>query len=99
VNYDNSPVVTITVTCESWAHRVVIIYLHVVPSTGRHRPKLFELCAIFLNYVQHIFPGGAKMFSPPGYGPASTYRFQSCAAIKRLPIISFTETRKAKQQR
>ena len=29
-------------------------------------PKFFELCPIVLNYVQHIFPGGAS----PGYGPA-----------------------------
>jgi len=32
VNYDNSLVVTITVTCYSWAP--VTIYLHAAPSTG-----------------------------------------------------------------
>jgi len=25
-------------------------------------PKLFELCPIFLNCVQHILPGGRKIF-------------------------------------
>jgi len=24
----------------------------------REGPKFFQLCPIFLNYVQHIFPGG-----------------------------------------
>jgi len=36
--------------------------------------QIFELCPIVLNHVQHIFPGGAKIFlggirPPPGYGP------------------------------
>jgi len=35
----------------------------------REGPKFFEPCPIFLNYVQHIFPGWAKIFlglaSPP----------------------------------
>jgi len=39
--------------------------------------QIFELCPIVLNYVQHFFPGGAKIFlqeaspllHPPGYGP------------------------------
>ena len=38
----------------------------------REGPKVFELCPIFLNYVQHIFPEGEKFsrggFGPPGYG-------------------------------
>ena len=25
-------------------------------------PKIFELCPIFLNYIQHIFPGGKEKF-------------------------------------
>jgi len=25
-------------------------------------PKFFELCPVFSNYIQHIFPGGAKNF-------------------------------------
>jgi len=25
-------------------------------------PKFFKLCPILSNYVQHIFPGGAKIF-------------------------------------
>ena len=36
-------------------------------------PKIFELCPIVLNDVQHIFPGGETFsrgdFAPPGYGP------------------------------
>ena len=28
----------------------------------REWPKIFELCPIFLNYAQHIFPGGRKLF-------------------------------------
>jgi len=28
----------------------------------REGPKFLELCPKFLNYVQHIFPGGAKNF-------------------------------------
>jgi len=43
----------------------------------REAPKLFELCGIFLKNVQHIFPGGRKVFlgrfrppcAPPGYCP------------------------------
>jgi len=38
-------------------------------SVCREGPTFFELCPIFLNYAQHIFPGGAKNFlggaSPP----------------------------------
>ena len=37
------------------------------------REKIFKLCAIVSEYVQHIFPVGAKTFlrglRPPGYGP------------------------------
>jgi len=36
VNYDNSLVVTITVTCYSWAPSGGDHYLHVAPSTDRH---------------------------------------------------------------
>jgi len=28
----------------------------------REGPRFFEPCPIFLNYVQHIFPGGPKIF-------------------------------------
>jgi len=42
----------------------------------REGPKFFGLCPKFLNYVQHIFPGGVKNFlgakpllRPPGCGP------------------------------
>jgi len=28
----------------------------------REGPKFFELCPMFSNCVQHIFPGGAKIF-------------------------------------
>ena len=31
----------------------------------REGPKFFELCPIFLNYVQHIFPEGGEKFPPP----------------------------------
>jgi len=53
------------------------------PQVGRRvfweGPKFFKLCPIFLNYVQHIFPRGAKKFRglrhpcgpPPGYGPVA----------------------------
>ena len=38
----------------------------------REGPKFFELCPIFLNYVQHIFPEGGEKFPPPsGYGTCS----------------------------
>jgi len=41
-------------------------------------PKFFKLCPTVLNYVQHIFPGGAKKifggFRPPGYEPAFKWR-------------------------
>jgi len=30
-------------------------------------PKFFELCPIVLNYVQNIFPKGAKNFPAPPY--------------------------------
>jgi len=40
VNYDNSLVVTITVTCDSWAPSAVTIYLHVAPASGRHITSL-----------------------------------------------------------
>jgi len=36
--------------------------------------QIFKLCPIVSKYVQHIFPGRAKIFlggaSPPSYGPA-----------------------------
>jgi len=38
----------------------------------REGPKFFELCTIFLNCVQHIFPGGEKFSrgaKDPSYGP------------------------------
>jgi len=45
-------------------------------------PKFFELCPVFSNYIQYIFPGGAKNFlegashplRPPGYGPGKIAR-------------------------
>jgi len=45
-------------------------------------PKFLKLCPIFLNYVQHIFPGGTKKIlgeaSPPprprGYGPVCMHK-------------------------
>jgi len=30
-----------------------------------------QLCPVVCNYVQHIFPGGEKIF---GYGPGSIFR-------------------------
>jgi len=36
VNYDNSLVVTITVTLTYGHHLAVTIYSHVAPSSGRH---------------------------------------------------------------
>jgi len=48
----------------------------------REGPKFFELFLIFFNYVQHIFPGGAKKFLggfvPPGYGSVSIYEWMTC---------------------
>ena len=39
----------------------------------REGPKFLEQCQIFLNYVQHIFPGEAKNlkgdFATPDNGP------------------------------
>jgi len=35
------------------------------------RAQNFELCPIILNYVQHIFPGGAKIFQG-GFAPLRT---------------------------
>jgi len=35
-------------------------------------PKFFELCPIFLNYVQHIFIGGEKIFLWGGFAPLVT---------------------------
>jgi len=37
VNYDNSLVVTITVTCYSWVPSSGDIHLHVAPSADRHK--------------------------------------------------------------
>jgi len=31
--------------------------------------KIFELCPIVLNDVQHIFPGGGENFSRGGFAP------------------------------
>jgi len=31
----------------------------------REGPKFFELCSMVLNFVQHIFPGEAKIFQGP----------------------------------
>jgi len=28
----------------------------------REGPKFFELCPLFSNYIQHVFPGGTKNF-------------------------------------
>ena len=58
------------ITCETVGTRSVTSLGH---QEGRRvfweRPKFFELCPIFSNYIQHIFPGGAKNFlggaSPP----------------------------------
>jgi len=36
VNYDDSLVVTITVTCYLWVPSIGDHYLHVAPSPGRH---------------------------------------------------------------
>jgi len=48
-----------------------------VTSLGHQGGQFFKLCPIVLNYVQHIFPGGAgEKFSnaphPPGYGTELT---------------------------
>jgi len=43
-------------------------------------PKFFKLCPIVLNYVQDIFPSGAKIFpAPPIYGHA--YLGANCAPV------------------
>ena len=55
---------------------IAVLYYRPVTSRGhkegrrvfREGPKYFELCPIVLNYVRHIFPGGAKFFlggAPP----------------------------------
>ena len=44
----------------------------------------------FFNYVQQIFPGGAKIFlggaspPPPGYGPASHYGGAKSLRVRRM---------------
>jgi len=43
VNYDNSLLVTITVTCYSWAPFSGDHFLHVAPSTCRHKMKFGRL--------------------------------------------------------
>ena len=56
----------------------------------REGPKFFELCPIVLNYVQHIFPRGAKNFLggfaplyPPGYGPGCVrYAMAAWGAVR-----------------
>jgi len=58
-------------------------------------PKLVKLCPIVLNYVQNIFPRGAKIFpAPPIYGHASVGA--NCAPVptssspdKAISAISF----------
>jgi len=53
---------------------IAVLYYRPVTSRGhqegrrvfREGPKYFELCPIVLNYVRHIFPGGAKFFSRRG---------------------------------
>ena len=54
-------------------------------------PTFFELCLIFLNYVQHILPGGAKNFLwgwPPDCGPVVT--LQLIQLLKYLAGVSVT---------
>ena len=49
----------------------------------REGPQFFEICPIFLNFAQYIFPGGVKNFlggfrlpcTPPGYGPANCFEY------------------------
>jgi len=35
-------------------------------------PKIFELCPIVSNYIQHIFPWGREKFSRGGFAPLVT---------------------------
>ena len=60
--------------------------------------NLFKLCAILLNNVQHIFPGGTKIFqgglrpiAPPlGYGPGFVpFVFYSCLSQVKFAIAVY----------
>jgi len=46
----------------------------------REGPTFFELCPIFLNYVQHIFPGGAKIFLG-GFAPPAPPLVGACQEL------------------
>ena len=58
----------------------------------REGPKFFELCPIFLNDVQHIFPGGAKNFlgglGSPGYEPGWVINDEVYTAINCIEVNS-----------
>ena len=82
----------------SQLYNVTLLYTMPVTSLGhqegrrvfREGPKFFDICPIFLNYAQHIFPEGAKNFlggasPPPGYGPA-LYWFYLCI-LKQLRTV------------
>jgi len=51
VNYDNSLVVTITVTVTHGHHLAVTIYFHVAPSPGRHSTVIVRCSAEFINFI------------------------------------------------
>jgi len=54
VNYDNSLVVTITVTCNLWAPSSGDHYLHVAPSPGRHITSLSINLKFYHFYHPHF---------------------------------------------
>jgi len=60
----------------------------------REDPKIFELCPIVLNNVQHIFPGGENFSSggfaplrPPGYDPGYQRYEKRLEQQKSLPNV------------
>ena len=60
----------------------------------REGTKIFELCPIFLNYVQHIFPGGRKFFQrglrPPCAHPLVTgLPICGAALLVQVPLVDW----------
>jgi len=49
-------------------------------------PKFFKLCPIILNHVQHIFPGGEKIFLWGGSSPLVTGLVQTLSGSDFFPL-------------
>ena len=61
----------------------------------REGRRFFELCPIFLNYLQHLFPGrenfsrgDSPYWRPTGYGPGQSHKpFESVASQSHLKFF------------